>query len=765
MSSQTNHSITNDLLMPLCKDTNIDKYVGNLTSTYANKSNEAPMVAASVVMFLLAGLFFNLNLFSRFSDVSAILNPKVRVFLSSALSLFLPVMSYLFSEAKNTGTVSSAAVSQKSDLSLRAGVILVWMLLVELLRKKVDEIHMRGYSSTIQRAGRVIWLGSLVFFNIRSAGRKAFFGILWVLCAAKVVQRIAFTEVGKRSYAYGKNARLITSYMSQRLRREQHDTRVIVEHTAVDPGGDDLLKRSEFIVMGEEELIVEATADGYMLKEISPGGTVVTVGRIWRELNSAIDPDQRLKRLCLSFSLFKLLRRRFEHLPVTQAETQECRDLIFNGIYNKKEEMVDAVFQMMNTEVNFLSEYNHSVIPVVFASPFFFLANYFLLPIVVLGLCLLTVVLCGNGDAGYAFRKIETDNFFIQSGILRTTACLLVKAIRSPPAFFTAVDFSVTFLLFIIFFYEEIWEFIVFLLSNWFMVSLLCNYVGKPHWLSSTTFSGIVRRIRWVRSKMRQPALSFRQFSVLNTRWPLLLGMPSMLSLLLRTELVPNKAKHSIMESLVAHSLDSSPPLSNGKSVLMGQHQLLPACDSESVAEVILTWHIATSIFEEACPPNSSSEVNRRVATRLSRYCAYLVAFHPELLPDNPDKTEKVFEAMKAELKGKLTCCNYYFSRWRTRVSMIVDTDMADWKDKEVVHNGAKLGKLLQKYDSDPEGTWKLLADVWTELIIYVAPSNDEERVMGHEKVLVEGGEFITVLWALTTHTGITRPRRETDCC
>jgi hypothetical protein len=458
MTSQTNQS-TNyySLVDHFCINTDIDRYVFNLTSSYADKSNEVPMVAASVIMFLLAGLFFNLNLFSRFSDVSAILNPKIHVIFTSALSLFLPIMSYLFSEAKNNagpGTKTAADFGQKPELSLRADVILVWMLLVELLRKKEDEIHMRGYSSTVNRAGRVFWLGNLVFFNIRSAGRKAFFGILWVLCAAKVVQRIVYTEVGKRSYAYGKNPRLITSYMSPRQRQEQHDTCSVTIERAAGEGGDKLLETSRFIVMGDEELIVEATADGYKLKHVPPGddGTaVVTVGRIWSRINSEIDPDQRFKRLCLSFALFKLLRRKFEHLPkVTKEETEECRKLIFNGIYNDKEEMADAVFQMINNEVNLLSEYYHSVVPVVFASPFFFLANYLLLPVVVLGLCVMTVVLCGNGDGRYAFHHIKADNFAISSGVVDTTMCLFLKATKSPQAFFTAVDFSVTFLLFVI---------------------------------------------------------------------------------------------------------------------------------------------------------------------------------------------------------------------------------------------------------------------------------------------------------------------------
>ncbi|CAN6202768.1 unnamed protein product [Urochloa humidicola] len=209
----------------------IDSYIQNLTSSYTEKSNEASMVSASVIMFVLAGLFFNLNLFSGISDVSATLDPKVRLFLSSALSLLLPVMSYLFSEAKNSAAAASSSSSSSSpasstaaagELPLGAMIILAWMLLVELLRKKVDEIRMRGYSGSIQRAGRVVWLGSLVFFNIKTAGRKAVFGILWILCATRVVQRIAYTEIGKYSYAHGKNARLVSS---QLLHGQDSETR------------------------------------------------------------------------------------------------------------------------------------------------------------------------------------------------------------------------------------------------------------------------------------------------------------------------------------------------------------------------------------------------------------------------------------------------------------------------------------------------------------------------------------------------------------
>jgi hypothetical protein len=619
-----------------------------------------------------------------------------------------------------------------------------------------------------------------------------------------VGQRIAFTEVGKRSYAHGKNASVLTSYMAQMLdvddhgderRQEQQpapaDDHFDVEHGEQQGGhgaGNELLRRCSYIVMGEKKLVKKATADGYEFNDVTSNDGIVTVGKVWElaesdQLFAHYDKNQRLKRLCLSFAFFKLLRRRFEHLPaMTDAEARDCRSLILNGLYsnnNGEGDAAEALFQVMSDEVNFLSEYYHSVIPVVFASPFFLVANYLLLPVVVAVLCLTSIVLCGNGDAGYAFKSLGRDNYTLRSGVPKIVLCLVAKAAnRSPPAFFSLVNLAITVFLFVIFFYEEIWEFLVFLLSNWFMVSVLCDYTAKCHWRESATFSGAFRRLLWLRSKMSHGDLRLKQFSVLNLRWPLLVPLFAPLSLAVRSELAPNSLKRSIMDCLVRHDRNGT-PLTNGESALEKHHlstQLAWACGSDSVAEVILTWHIATSILEVNCAPQSKDEVAlSRVATRLSKYCAYLVAFHPELLPDNKEKAESVFDGMKAELKSTLGCPAYFLSSKSTRVKRImkrageihVETPGQDKAaegqsdENKVVLNGGKLaGDLLSLREGGDrrETVWKVLADVWTELIVFVAPSNEEERVKGHEQVLVQGGEFITVLWALTTHIGVTRP-------
>ncbi|CAN6373331.1 unnamed protein product [Urochloa humidicola] len=47
---------------------------------------------------------------------------------------------------------------------------------------------------------------------------------------------------------------------------------------------------------------------------------------------------------------------------------------------------------------------------------------------------------------------------------------------------------------------------------------------------------------------------------------------------------------------------------------------------------------------------------------------------------------------------------------------------------------------------------WKVLADFWTEMLLYLAPS---DSVKEHIECLANGGEFLTHLWALLSHAGI----------
>jgi hypothetical protein len=134
-------------------------------------------------------------------------------------------------------------------------------------------------------------LGYLVFYNLRSAGKKALYGIFWVLAAAKLVQRFVTLELAKRSFAYGQNPTLVTSYMAQILKEEEEEE----QEQQDDGGGSELLKRCNYVVAGEEDLEKKAGPDGYdldhdALKEAvaRDDSTVVTVGKIWKLAESDV---------------------------------------------------------------------------------------------------------------------------------------------------------------------------------------------------------------------------------------------------------------------------------------------------------------------------------------------------------------------------------------------------------------------------------------------------------------------------------------------
>ncbi|KAF8731280.1 hypothetical protein HU200_016333 [Digitaria exilis] len=88
----------------------------------------------------------------------------------------------------------------------------------------------------------------------------------------------------------------------------------------------------------------------------------------------------------------------------------------------------------------------------------------------------------------------------------------------------------------------------------------------------------------------------------------------------------------------------------------------------------------------------------------------------------------------------------------------VVETLSANSKH-EVLKNGVKLGKQLVETIEEEETAWKLLADFWSEMILYVAPSDNLE---GHKEAIARGGELITLLWVMLFHAGIvSRPGEE----
>ena len=329
--------------------------------------------------------------------------------------------------------------------------------------------------------------------------------------------------------------------------------------------------------------------------------------------------------------------------------------------------------------------------------------------------------------------------------------------------------------------FMEIVQFFVVNFSDWAKVQWLCYYVEKSSLQKNKCMEMIIRVI--CHRKLLKPwDRKLSQYSLLESfshnpsvlyyiRWiyPVIDKPRNGLKLSANVTL-PMEVKKAIIHSLKTNEQR----LTNGVASLQRngvENELSWACRLETQTHVIMVWHIATSL----CELNLSSQeivtgeqVNQQresedfiVATKLSKYCAYLVAFAPRLLPDHPYITEFIFDHVVVEAREKLkgcekSICQKMFNLCKDdrmkRISKKKLTLGQEDGNQEIIEKGAVLAKdLLEKID-DNGRRWKILAELWTEMMLFVAPSDDETA---HAEHLAMGGEFVTHLWALLSHARI----------
>nr|XP_020153560.2 uncharacterized protein LOC109738867 [Aegilops tauschii subsp. strangulata] len=222
------------------------------------------------------------------------------------------------------------------------------------------------------------------------------------------------------------------------------------------------------------------------------------------------------------------------------------------------------------------------------------------------------------------------------------------------------------------------------------------------------------------------------------------------------------------------------------------------ACmDLDTCSQVILVWHIATSFcqiklvkegeidlskpgfvssawsyLKTLCRPSKPCIVDDKIqkqldlktnydtATSLSRYCAYLRVFRPELLPDSFVVPDLIFLETLQKAQEQADDCNLKWC-WYNKLMVVAQEAAENNQDAarnhvdrrlsmNIVQQGATLGKDL--ISMDKEMRWQILAGVWADLFVHIAPS---WNAVDHKNNLESGGEFITLIWALLCHCGI----------
>ncbi|KAF8667047.1 hypothetical protein HU200_053221 [Digitaria exilis] len=194
------------------------------------------------------------------------------------------------------------------------------------------------------------------------------------------------------------------------------------------------------------------------------------------------------------------------------------------------------------------------------------------------------------------------------------------------------------------------------------MISVLYNYVTKPQWQVSRAIHLAFSCILWLRRKKvrKYTNIRLKQFSLLRHRHgPLVPFMPAMLSLKVRSVPATEELNRPIVNCLVEHDRHRH-PLTNGRFALeriAGISERLPWAREAMYAEPQChddDPHACGSILHEKRTRATAVKKHRGVAVSLSQYCAYLVVFHPELLPDRRAMAELVLEDARSERRIEL---------------------------------------------------------------------------------------------------------------
>ncbi|KAK3433972.1 hypothetical protein EUGRSUZ_D01245 [Eucalyptus grandis] len=546
---------------------------------------------------------------------------------------------------------------------------------------------------------------------ILTSGMIIFYAVVWnpIACILFV---ILFMKVDERAralmlasnYVMQKNYSFIADYMStehQQSDSSDDDPATMRGHRYLVRVADEVRVHSLFSIAANWRRKVALWHDGdapHYRQSLEVTDQVITVEKVWNcegWLLSASggDRDGRLKDLCLSFSLFKFICLRFTGYSLPQGAHNKLRRLIQHMLF---EENGERVFRVIEVELAFLFDLFYTKYPV-------------------------------NLHQRRSVYRLLLLPIRITIPVLLLYFAIFYKLVL------VAV---VTALLMMSILVVELTQFSIMIFSEWAKVTYICNYVRNERWRRNGCAGKLIKilcRVRLVKPWGRKLRDGQKEIAPTN---------------------LSKQVKKAIAQSL---RRDFTGYLEKGQASLRCNDlfvELSWACDLETTTHVIMVWHVATTFCEHEVPCAQLSQEQRDnfdTATKLSQYLAYLVVFAPRLLPGHPCRTEYIFGRAVSEAKEKLGGFSISMEERIQKLKKGIDNEQCQ---ETIVARGVRLGMQLVNAVAGEGRIWKVLADFWVDMMLYVAPSND---TAAHAKYLTIGGEFVTHIWVLVSHMGIMR--------
>ncbi|KAI3797077.1 hypothetical protein L1987_39767 [Smallanthus sonchifolius] len=173
----------------------------------------------------------------------------------------------------------------------------------------------------------------------------------------------------------------------------------------------------------------------------------------------------------------------------------------------------------------------------------------------------------------------------------------------------------------------------------------------------------------------------------------------------------------------------------------------------------ILIWHIATFLCYYSdldLKDETNTDIHRTESMNISNYLLYLLVSYPVMLPigigmiryrDTCAEAARFFKE-KGPVTEKVEACKKLLE---VDSLDVLPSKVKGDRSKSVLFDGCRLSLTLKKMER--ERMWEVMSQVWIEILAYAATHC---RGSHHEQQLRKGGEFLTHVWLLMAHLGIT---------
>lgn len=671
----------------------------------------------------------------------------VRLLIYGANTLFLPIISYLLSLDASMDSVLRPdpgflqLTSYYIERSLLTELLLIWACLIQLLQT-VGISNAATVAADDREAGRntglpvapllqTIWAAYVVlsqtylsFHFYADVSELVLLGAFALMFARLVLKCFAFL-MAQRSLALRLNPRLIVGYIKQLLQEEDSQSHG---------------QPPQLIVMGEEREQVDEQPHGFYLKRLmmmmprpssqqeasmNKDNHLVTIDKIWQ----LEELEETSKDLCLSFALFKMLRCRFAGYTADETGYARAHDFIWQLLRSTSH---DRLLGVITNELSFLHDFYFSSVPISYSKR--------CLPILSLLISLFTICYCLLVGIRVTYRYsypdpgTDPDEYWSQLVIERDCRNGTTGGDSSSSSDFvfagsSLYDLVPLFALLALVMLAEVREVASCICCNWGKVALICRQLCSNKQLLML-YPAVLRfrcnLLNPLEDKMRQCSIILPFYSrkhIITALHHLLIGKFT------KNVKVPAAVKAAIVNALGSNNGQ----LSNGVGFLLqlqdhGGREFLWACiDGKATSDVILAWHIATSILEMKLvqgQQNANSSDNQIIAaTHLSRYLAYVVKCWPELLPDDDKWSKRLYDDVSKDSMRVLAMARRGGDGGYKKVMEL----LTEKSEHEVVKNGVRLGRQLMELE-DEAAAWRLLAGVWSEMILYVARRRTSAR-------------------------------------